>query len=97
MIRYSIKQFWRMNESNNGEWVSYKDAQEEIERLKAKNEAIFRQFNALYDLNEQNQKEKWSARKLNWFLRQRIAVLVAVCSFWFFYAAIRLVLWSFGL
>lgn len=83
MTRYTTKHFWRMTESDNGEWVRYEDLIKEYDDYQKSVE----HFLVLY-LKEANK-----VRRLN----ARIVALFSIVMGTAAYAIAKLIGWSLGL
>ena len=49
MIRYSVKKWWSLKESPDGQYVAYHEAQGHIDELKIKNEQLRKDIQLLWD------------------------------------------------
>ena len=90
MNRYTTKHFWRMKESEQGEWVRHDEHQKLIEDHKAQE-----QFT--WDLMREEQVRKWEAMGLAEHLRDRIYVLSAVFVVTYVVIVAKLIVWSLGI
>ena len=97
MNRYTTKHFWRMTESEQGEWIRYEDYKEETEILRMERDSyreLYRETHNDYNgLIGQYYKEyrltdhyKFRVHVLTWVLIVNFIVFVA-----------KLIGWSFGL
>lgn len=93
MNRYTTKHFWRMTESEQGEWVRY----EELERLRMERDSyreLYREAHKDYNgLIGQYYKEY----RLTDRYRFRVRVLTGVLIVNFIVFVAELIGWSFGL
>ena len=90
MIRYTTKHFWRMTESEEGEWVRYGEYKEETERLRMERDS----YRELY---REEQVSKWEEMGLAEHLRDRIYALSVILIVNFIVFVAELIGWSFGL
>jgi hypothetical protein len=87
MQRYSTKHFWRMKESEDGEFVRYDDAKQlldEYEKL-------------MYDMYKEEQEMKWEERRKVRYFRYKVYVMYCIIIGMLSIAFVALVRWSFGL
>lgn len=87
MNRYTTKHFWRMKESDEGEWVRYEEYQQLIEDYDKTNK-----FNHVFIA-----KLYANARKYSRHLELRLLVLFSLVMGIATYTIIDLILWSLGL
>jgi len=89
MIRYTTKHFWRMKESEQGEFVSYEDVEYEIK-------TNARLFKILWNdlINERHENKQ--ARALVDHLQDRVLVLFVISAVSIGCTVVRLILWSLG-
>ena len=90
MTRYTTKHFWRMTESEEGEWVRHDEHQKLIEDYKAQE-----QFT--WDLMREEQVRKWKAMGLSEHLDARVRALYIVLMGTYGVIVAKLIGWSLGL
>jgi hypothetical protein len=90
MQRYTTKHFWRMKESEQGEFVRYEDVEHE-------NETNKRMFRSLWNDWIIAQQEYIQACELIEHLRDRVAAMFFIIMAMMGCTVARLILWSFGL
>ncbi len=90
MQRYTTKHFWRMKESEQGEFVRYEDAQWLIDDYKAHERFM-------YDLYKEEQEMKWEERRKVKHLEVRVRAMFFIIMVMMGWTAARFILWSFGL
>jgi len=90
MNRYTTKHFWRMAESEQGEWVRYEDYKEETDILRMGRDS----YRELY---REEQVSKWEEMGLAEHLRDRIYGLSVVLVVTYVVIVAELIGWSFGL
>jgi len=90
MQRYTTKHFWRMKESEQGEFVRYEDAKQLLDDYKA-------QEQWMYDMYKEEQQEKWKEQRLVLHLRNRVDVMYYIVMAMMGGAVGKLIGWSFGL
>lgn len=83
MTRYTTKHFWRMTESDNGEWVRYEDLIKGYDAYQKSVEHIWKLY-----LKEANKVERLNAR---------IVALFSIVMGTAAYAIAKLIGWSLGL
>ena len=86
MIRYTTKHFWRMKESEQGEFVRYEDVEKNIH-------ISTKLWNDLVSAKHENKQ----AHDLVEHLQERVWVLFAISAVSIGCTVVRLVLWSLGL
>ena len=90
MTRYTTKHFWRMKESEEGEWVRYDEVSSKIEYLLSK----------LEEANEYN-KLTWLAYSKEYrsadHLETRVRALYIVLMVTYGAIVAKLIVWSLGL
>ena len=89
MKRYSTKHFWRMKESEQGEFVQYEEAKQLLDDYKA-------QEKLMYDMYKEEQERKWEERRLVVHLRGRVTAMFFIIIIMTGLAVARLILWSLG-
>ena len=90
MNRYTTKHFWRMKESEQGEWVRYDEYQKLIENHKAQEKFTLGLLQVEID-------SKWEAQDEVEFLWLRVRVLTGVLIVNFIVFVAQLIGWSLGL
>ena len=90
MQRYSTKHFWRMKESEQGEFVRYEDAKQLLDEYIA-NERF------MYDMFKEEQEMKWDERRNVRYLRDRVNAMFCIIIIMTSLAVGKLIGWSFGL
>ncbi len=90
MQRYSTKHFWRMKESEQGEFVRYEDAKQLLDEYIA-NEKF------MYDMYKEEQEMKWEERRKVRYFRYKVYVMYCIIIGMLSIAFVALVRWSFGL
>ncbi len=90
MQRYTTKHFWRMKESEQGEFVRYEDVEQE-------NKINARLHNNLWDDYVNGIYENKRTHALVEHLRDRVHAMFCIIIIMTGLAVARLILWSFGL
>lgn len=90
MQRYTIKHFWRMKESEQGEFVRYEDVQQE-------NKINARLYNNLWNDYVNGIYENKQTHALVEHLRDRVNAMFCIIIIMTGLAVGKLILWSFGL
>ena len=97
MTRYTTKHFWRMTESDNGEWVRYDEFKKETERLRMERDSyreLYKEANKdHFDMSLHYYKEQRLSDHYKFWVDFLSLVLMAT------YVVIvgRLIWWSLGL
>ena len=89
MQRYTTKHFWRMKESDEGEFVRHEDVKQLLDEYIA-NESF------MYDMYKEEQERKWEERRLVVHLRGRVTAMFFIIIIMTGLAVARLILWSLG-
>ncbi len=89
MQRYTIKHFWRMKESEQGEFVRYEDVEQE-------NKINARLYNNLWNDYVNAKRENKQAQALVENLEERVLVLFVISAVSIGCTVVRLILWSLG-
>jgi type IV secretory pathway component VirB8 len=90
MQRYSTKHFWRMKESEDGEFVRYEDVEQLIDDYKA-------QELLMYEYYKEEQAKKWEERRLVKHLRARVHALYCITMIMMGVVVGKLIGWSLEL
>lgn len=90
MQRYSTKHFWRMKESEQGQFVRYEDVEYEIK-------TNARLFNTLWNDLINAKHENKQAHDLVEHLRDRVNVMYCIIMVMMGMVVGKLIGWSFGL
>ena len=97
MNRYTTKHFWRMAESEEGEWIRYEDYKEETERLRMERDS----YRELYTEANKDHCDMalhyLKAQRLAVRYKFRVRVLTGVLIANFIVFVATLIGWSFGL
>jgi len=89
MQRYTTKHFWRMKESEQGEFVRYEDVEYETKT----NAQLFKNvWTDLINIRHENKQ----AQALVDHLQERVWVLFLISAVSIGCAVVRLILWSLG-
>jgi type IV secretory pathway component VirB8 len=90
MQRYSTKHFWRMKESEQGEFVRYEDSKQVIDDYIAQEQLMYEHY-------KEEQARKWEERRLVVHLRDRVNAMFCVTMVMMGLAVGKLIGWSLGL
>jgi hypothetical protein len=90
MQRYSTKHFWRMKESEQGEFVRYEEAKQLLDDYKA-------QEKLMYDMYKDEQERKWEERRLVVHLRGRVTAMFFIIMALMGIVVGKLIGWSLGI
>ena len=90
MQRYTTKHFWRMKESEQGEFVRYEDSKQVIDDYIAQEQLMYEHY-------KEEQARKWEERRLVVHLRDSVAAMFFIIMAMMGCTVARLILWSFGL
>ena len=90
MQRYTTKHFWRMKESEDGEFVRHEDAKLLLEDYKA-------QERFLYNMYKEELLKKWEEHKKVRHLQRRVNAMFYIIMVMMGLAVGKLIGWSFGL
>ena len=90
MQRYTTKHFWRMKESEQGEFARYEDVEQE-------NKINARLYNNLWNDYVNGIYENKQTHALVEHLRDRVAAMFFIIMVMMGCTVARLILWSFGL
>ena len=72
MIRYSVKKWWSLKESQDGQYVAYHEAQGHIDELKIKNEQLRKDIQLLWDNSAKRIEEIKELESKCKFLNKRV-------------------------
>ena len=97
MQRYTTKHFWRMKESEQGEFVRYDEHKEETERLRMERDSYRRMYNDLSGAHCAMFKNYHDEQKLSNHLRLRVGILFTVLMAVVGIVVAKLIGWSLGL
>ena len=94
MTRYTTKHFWRMEESEQGEWVQYDEHEKETERLRMECDSYRSMYRNTLD-EFHNITKKYHKEQSHYETRVNILYYVLMAT----YGAIvaKLIGWSLGL
>lgn len=90
MQRYTTKHFWRMKESEDGEFVRYEEARQLLDDYKA-------QEQLMYEYYKEEQARKWEERRKVKHLEVRVRGLYYIIMVMMGMVVGKLIGWSFGL
>lgn len=104
MNRYTTKHFWRMTESEEGEWIRHEehqklieDAKQLIEDYKKLIEDYKAQEQFTWELMQEEQVRKWKAMGLAEHLSHRVHVLYIILMATYGVIVAKLIVWSLGI
>lgn len=98
MTRYTTKHFWRMEESEEGEWVRYDEFRDETERLRMERDSYHERYkDTLNEYCTDMTKNYYKKQNLTDHYRFRVGVLFTVLMGTYGIVVGKLIGWSLGL